>query len=344
MRQGLIDPLLIQGVMESTNSLATVIIPCREINVLTNCCIKECLDRIPGVYIIVIPDKISHEIAYSDQVYILPSGRCNISAKRNLAAKEATTEFLAFIDSDAYPHEDWLRNAVSFLQVNCTVGAVGGPCISPPNEPLKQRIVGNALKSPLVSGPFVYRRRAALARDCKQLSSCNLVVRCQIYLAVGGMNECLYVGEDQEFCCRLVRRGIQIRYSPDVVVFHRNRTLRGLFWQRLIWGMSESEVILSIGKIVKDSFCTLVSAFFMFFLVAGLLLLLSPLLRWVYLAVICVYLIVCILESIRLSVMFREIPGTFLALLIGNLTPGLGMIIKAMGISVERDKVYHNTD
>ena len=37
-------------------------------------------------------------------------GKVNMSKKRNLAAKKFKSKFIAFIDSDAYPNKNWLKN------------------------------------------------------------------------------------------------------------------------------------------------------------------------------------------------------------------------------------------
>jgi len=61
----------------------------------------------------------------------------------------ARGDVFAFIDSDAYPRPDWLRNAVRRL---AEADAVGGPALTPPSDSFAQRAGGCVLSSPLMGG------------------------------------------------------------------------------------------------------------------------------------------------------------------------------------------------
>lgn len=65
-----------------------------------------------------------------------------------------------------------------------------------------------------------------------------------------------------------------------------------------------------------------------------------PLWRWVYLLVVVFYLAVCTFESIRTSRHPIEIPGTILALIIGNLGPGIGAWMAILRLPLN-DHVYY---
>ena len=43
-------------------------------------------------------------------------GKKNMSAKRNFAAKKIKSKYIAFIDSDAYPPRNWLKNGLKTLK------------------------------------------------------------------------------------------------------------------------------------------------------------------------------------------------------------------------------------
>ena len=43
-------------------------------------------------------------------------GKINMSKKRNIAAKKFKSEYIAFIDSDAYPNRNWLKLAIKYLK------------------------------------------------------------------------------------------------------------------------------------------------------------------------------------------------------------------------------------
>jgi len=44
------------------------------------------------------------------------SGKINMSKKRNIAAKKYKSKFIAFLDSDAYPNENWLKMGTKYLK------------------------------------------------------------------------------------------------------------------------------------------------------------------------------------------------------------------------------------
>ncbi len=45
-------------------------------------------------------------------ITIIPTGPVGPPLKRDIGAKKAKGEIIAFIDDDAYPRKDWLINAV----------------------------------------------------------------------------------------------------------------------------------------------------------------------------------------------------------------------------------------
>ena len=46
----------------------------------------------------------------------LISGKKNMSYKRNLGVKKFPTKLIAFLDSDAYPHKNWIKTASKLLK------------------------------------------------------------------------------------------------------------------------------------------------------------------------------------------------------------------------------------
>jgi len=75
-------------------------------------------------------------------VILNPTGQINPAAKRDLGAKKAKGEFLAFIDDDAYPRYDWLNVAQRTFKEHQEKGALGDPAVSPKTDPFWARISG----------------------------------------------------------------------------------------------------------------------------------------------------------------------------------------------------------
>jgi cellulose synthase/poly-beta-1,6-N-acetylglucosamine synthase-like glycosyltransferase len=319
----------------------TIIIICREIDAYTRRCADRCLATCPGAGILIVCDNPSGSPFADPRVRILKSVSPSLGAKRNQAVKSAATPYVALIDDDAYPHRDWLGNALRILKADSDVGAVGGPCVPPPDQPLTRRVTGNACRSFLVSGLYFYgHSRLPRTRDREHLSSCNMVLRTADYLRVEGMDEDGFMCDDVSLCARLRREGLRLRFASDVVVYHTSRTLRGFVWQRFSRGTQTLPDWRRSGSACLAS--ELISPAFLMFLLIGPALLRVPALRWFYPAVTLAYLLACATETVRFSRGLIEVPGTFVAILIGNLGPGLGFLVSCLGVRIPPERIYRS--
>ncbi len=143
--------------------------------------------------------------------------------KRDDGAKMAKGEVLAFIDDDAYPHKDWLKNIVKNFEGKNIVG-VGGPGVTPPNVSIIEEASGWASASPFGSGTYLYRFLPRKKRFVEDYPSMNLAVRRKEFLEVGGYDSNYWPGEDTKLCLDLVSKTNQkIIYDPKVLVYHHRR-------------------------------------------------------------------------------------------------------------------------
>jgi GT2 family glycosyltransferase len=219
-----------------------VVIPCMDVNAYVLECLRGCMDLDYADHRIVLLPDLPVELPEpftGDRVTVLPTGPVTIAAKRNAAMRAfPRCGYYAFIDSDAYPDPRWLANGVAAFRDGGR-WAVGGPNISPPHECLREKAVGNALRSVLVSGSHAFLKSASGSRYCSSLHSCNLIVPADRLQGLGGFDETLLTGEDQELCHRIIASGGKIYFSDDVVVYHHNRALgRHFFGQRVVHGYS----------------------------------------------------------------------------------------------------------
>ena len=89
----------------------SIIIPIKEVNNYVEEAIPYLLDLDYKDYeIIILPDKESDK--KFEKTRIITTGEIGPSEKRDIGAKKAKGELLAFIDDDAYPKKDWLKNVV----------------------------------------------------------------------------------------------------------------------------------------------------------------------------------------------------------------------------------------
>jgi glycosyltransferase involved in cell wall biosynthesis len=146
--------------------------------------------------------------------------------KRDLGTKKAQGKILAFIDDDAYPHKNWLKNAVSYFN-NPKVAAVCGPGLTPEKNSLKQKASGYVWQSFLgAGGAGIYRNSLGNKRLVDDYPSFNLIVKKNDFDKIGGFDSHYWPGEDTKLCHDLVyvlRK--KIIYDPKILVYHHRRPI-----------------------------------------------------------------------------------------------------------------------
>ena len=164
---------------------------------------------------------------------IIPTGKVRPAEKRNLGIRKAKGEIVAFIDDDAYPDAHWIEYAVKYFG-DKTIGAVGGPGVTPPDDPYLAQLGGRVYDCLLVSGGYRYRYKAGgVRRDVDDYPSCNLFVRKSLLDSFGGYRTDFWPGEDTLLCKDVIDSGARIVYDPWVVVYHHRRPLFGAHLRQL---------------------------------------------------------------------------------------------------------------
>lgn len=204
--------------------LVSIVVACKEIDAYTKECIQGCLQlNYPRLELLVLPD-YKDDLSGS-RVRVLATGPVKPSDKRNIGVEAAKGEVVAFIDGDAYPDKDWLKNSIKYFD-DPEVSAVGGPGLTPESDNTMQKASGEILSSFLGAGPLSFRHSEKTARKCDDLPTVNLIVRRSTFQEIGGFNSAYWPGEDTKFCLDLVHGlGKDALYAPDVIVYHHRRVL-----------------------------------------------------------------------------------------------------------------------
>ena len=182
--------------------------------------------------VVFLPDRLLVRPEVNYRFRILATGGVRPAKKRNMGAVAAEGDILAFIDDDAYPRPDWLANAARHFAADpegeYVIDALGGPGLTPPDDPPKAQLSGQIFSSLLVSGNFRHRYfiRGPL-RKVEDFPSCNLFVRKEAFGEIRGFREDFWPGEDTLLCADLQRAGHTLWYAPDVVVYHHRRPVWG---------------------------------------------------------------------------------------------------------------------
>jgi len=198
-----------------------IIIPVKQINPYIYESIPKILSMDCEDYgIIIFPDIFGGESF--PKTRIVPTGNIGPAEKRDLALTYSTADILAFLDDDAYPRKDWLKNALRHFD-DLNIAAVGGPAVTPPSDSFFQRVSGAVFLSRIGGGNPERYWPIGRVRFVDDWPSVNLLVRRDIFQKIGGFKSTYWPGEDTKLCLDIVRMGKKIIYDPDVFVWHHRR-------------------------------------------------------------------------------------------------------------------------
>jgi len=190
--------------------------------------LRQCLDHCRALdyadfEIILLPDKGIENAG--ECLRVIPTGPANPGHKRDIGLREAAGEIIAFIDDDAYPERDWLKNAVRHFD-EVSVAAVGGPGLTPKEDSLPQKASGCVYSSPLVSGTHTLRYIPGKKTEVDDFPSCNFIILRSALLEAGGFKINFWPGEDTVLCAKITKLlKKRIIYDPEVIVYHHRRPL-----------------------------------------------------------------------------------------------------------------------
>jgi len=205
----------------------SIIIPARIDSEVLKTTLKSCLNQnYKDFEILVILDFDSENLLKDSRLRYIVSGIKSPGEKRNIGIKNAHGSFIAFLDDDAYPDSDWLKNAYELLNVNNDYVGVCGRSITPPESDYLEKIGGYIFESFLTSGPTKFRHVPSKHRLVDDYPTVNLILRKEVLDNVGGFDNNYWPGEDTKLCHDItLRYGKKIYYSPLLVVYHKRRTI-----------------------------------------------------------------------------------------------------------------------
>ena len=159
----------------------------------------------------------------------------NFSAINNFAVKFAEGDLLCFMNNDIEViSSDWIQEMVSHA-IRQEIGVVGA-MLYYPNNTIQHAgvIVGmggvaghNYLGSP--RGEAGYMERACLIQNLSVVTAACMLVRKDIYLEVGGMDEnnLPVAFNDVDFCLRVLKKGYRNLWTPYAEFYHHESATRG---------------------------------------------------------------------------------------------------------------------
>ena len=273
---------------------------------------------------------------------ILNKKKLTISKKRNIGVHKAKTNYIGFIDSDAYPHKHWIKNSIKILRKDKNIFLVGGPNVSPPDQNYLKTLVSDTQKSFLISGKWAFQKRLSKSRYTENLYSCNMVTKREYFIFVKGMNDKLIAGEDYDFCQRIRKIGKKVYFNKSSIVFHHDRSIKNFFIQKIIRGYTIVEQIKKKSIVFKNNikefiFYQLIPLYFFLFNLLSISYFFSGI-RNNYISNVIILIYIFYLILLLISTRYNEknilnYPFILLLIFLGNLSIGFGSLISIFGLN-----------
>ncbi len=156
-----------------------------------------------------------------------------LSHARNIGMHEASGDYIAYIDDDAWPDSHWLHYLAQAFQESSHAG-IGGPNIAPLDSGFTETCVDSA-----PGGPTHVLLKDQLA---EHIPGCNMAFRKEALEAVGGFDATYHVaGDDVDLCWRIQQQGWTIGYHGAAMIWHRRRnSIRTYLKQQHGYGKAET--------------------------------------------------------------------------------------------------------
>ena len=146
-----------------------------------------------------------------------------IGKVRNTGLAAACGDYVAYVDADCLVPPTWLKSAIALLEASPTSGAVGGPCLSPKT--------GNWVETALAPSSVA----AGVTKPATALATSSLIVRTGLLKTIGGFNETLISGEDDDLSNRIRHAGLTLQWASDCHIIHRG-------YPKTFWGVLKKEI------------------------------------------------------------------------------------------------------
>ena len=299
----------------------SIIIPLRKINTYVREAMPYYKKQIYKNFEIIIVSETREKEKFPN-TRIIKVAQVSPAEKRNIGTKNAKGEILAFIDDDAYPEKDWLKNANEDFK-NRDIVAVGGPGIVPKNATFFQRVSSKVYE--FSAGKTGIRYGKGKRKEIDDWPTCNFFVKKSYFKRVRGFDSKYWGGEDTQLCYSLLKTGKKIIYDPKIVVYHHPRkTLKQHLKQTFFWGMWRG-FFMKIHKQSRQLTFFIPVIFLSWLILGGTFSFFNIIIKKIFIVSMLFYLVYLIILGLKTKSVKLFIPvmfGTFLT----HISYGLGFL------------------
>jgi glycosyltransferase involved in cell wall biosynthesis len=175
-------------------------------------------------------------------------------AARNLLIERARGTFLFFLDDDVVFETNLLARLGELIEAHPEAAVFGGPNLNPPESSPFQIVQGAVLASIVASGPVRRRYGAHPAgpADERFFVLCNMAVRREAMLPFATDLVC---AEENAVLVEMSRRHLDMRYAPDLAVYHERRaSYPGFAKQMFKYGRGRGQVMSRDPRSIRPAF------------------------------------------------------------------------------------------
>ncbi len=177
----------------------------------------------------------------------IPKMEAGFSAQRNLGVKNATGEYIIFIDDDEEITNDWFENLTRVIKENKEIaGAMGTTFPIPKNANIisfSEGVMGHP------GGGFRFHNFSkGKVISISQVTGCNMILKKSVIEEAGYFDfRNFHGGEDTDLGIRITKKfGVnQFRYIPNALLWHYSKTN---FFDMCRWylrrGIADAELFL----------------------------------------------------------------------------------------------------
>ncbi len=170
--------------------------------------------------------------------------KSSYAESRNTCISQLTGDIIAFTDSDAKVAKNWLQILSRHFD-DPTIAGVGGPSMTPDEDPFWAKCFGVLMESFLGSAGARNTQIYKSIREVKHNPPVNSALRKTIFLKAGGFPKGFNAADDVVLDAKIQRNGGKLIYDPKMLVWHhRRRTLGGFVKQIFKFGRGRASAFL----------------------------------------------------------------------------------------------------